>query len=151
MKKVLFVSVGEIKSKSIIGGNTDEKIIAGALMEVQELELLPLIGDKLYNDLEEAVRTSIVSSGTTLTADQSVILNDYIKQYLIYGTLVYSVVPLQYKLNDKGLNKSTDSNLISVDSREQDIFKNYYKEKFEGYKRRLIEYFKTDTNSETNT
>ncbi|MFW0718719.1 hypothetical protein [Pedobacter sp. N23S346] len=145
MKKVLFIGMTEVKEKSLIATNTDEKTITGALLEVQELELEPLIGAKLYKTLENEI------VGQTLTDEHKTIINEFIKPYLIYGTLVYSVVPLHFKLNNKGLNKATDANLGSVSGSELESFKNYYREKFEGYKRRLIEHFQCDSNSETTT
>lgn len=145
MAKVLFINVQDIKSKGIIGENTDEKIIAGSLLEVQEMELEPLIGKPLYKALSDGI------TNENLTDAQKGMLTEVIKPYLVYGTLLYSVVPLHFKLNNKGSNKSTDSNLQLSSTGELDSFKNYYKEKFDSYKRRLIEYFATDNNPETNT
>ncbi|WP_316797327.1 hypothetical protein [Pedobacter agri] len=151
MKKVLFISITEIKDKSIITVNTDERILTSALLEVQELELEPLIGAAFYKTLENEIISASTISGYTISLENKEIINEFIKPYLIYGTLVYSVVPLHFKLNNKGLNKSTDSNLGSVDGKELESFKNYYREKFENYKRRLIEKFNCDENPETGT
>lgn len=143
MKKVYFISVDKIKEKSLINANTDEKIIKSALLEVQELELEPLIGD-LYSTLETQL------TDDTLTDDNRAILVDVIQPYLIYGTLVYSVIPLHYKLGNAGASKSTDTNLTILDSKELASFQGYYEGKFESYKRRLIEHFACDGNNETN-
>lgn len=142
MSKVLFISFDKIKEKSLFGLNTDEKIIKSALLEVQELELQPLIGD-FYKTL-----STTIADGSISDANKTVLV-DVIQPYLIYGTLVYSVVPLHYKLNNAGLNKSSDNNLNIADSKELSAFQGYYKEKFESYKRRLIEHFACDNNDET--
>lgn len=144
MKNILFVSIDRIKEKSIFGLNTDEKIIKSALIEVQDLELRPLIGD-FFNTLSTQIETN------TVTDENKAILINVIKPYLVYGTLVYSVVPLHYKLNNAGLNKSSDSNLNIADSKELSSFQGYYKERFESYKRRLIDHFKCDDNDNTKT
>lgn len=145
MRNILFVSISKIKEKSIFAENTDEKIITGALLEVQELELEPLVGSNYYKTLQD----SIVAGN--VTDENKIILDEVIQPYLIYGTLVYSVVPLHFKLNNKGVNASTDSNLSKADSKDLDSFKNYYSQKFDAYKRKLIEYFKTDEQKDTNT
>lgn len=144
MGKVLFVSIDKIKEKAVFGLNTDEKIIKTALAEVQDLELQPLIGD-FFNTLSKEIEYN------TLSDENKKILTDVIQPYLVYGTLVYSVVPLHYKLNNAGLNKSSDSSLNISDAKDVSTFQGYYKEKFESYKRRLIEYFRCDENDETIT
>ncbi|MCX2474096.1 hypothetical protein OQZ33_07120 [Pedobacter sp. MC2016-05] len=145
MKNIAFVSIEKIKEKSIISGNTDEKIIRSALIEVQDLELQPLIGKTFFNVLADQIEKKEV------TEENKVILDEVIQPYLVYGALIYSVVPLHFKLNNKGLNTSTDSNLSSASKAELDAFRGYYKEKFDGYKRRLIEYFENDESKETST
>ncbi|WP_316736288.1 hypothetical protein [Pedobacter aquatilis] len=145
MRNILFVSVSRIKEKSIFGDSTNEKIITGALLEVQEIELMPLVGNAYYKILQDSIAEK------TITDENFKILTDVIEPYLVYGTLVYSVVPLHFKLNNKGANISTDSNLTRPDAKDLESFKNYYKEKFDSYKRKLIEYFKTDEQEETKT
>ena len=53
--KVLFVSEKAIKENSIIEDNTDSKIIKITLDEIQQLELKPIIGDELYNEIESEI------------------------------------------------------------------------------------------------
>ncbi|MDY0906568.1 hypothetical protein [Pedobacter sp. CFBP9032] len=145
MGNILFVSIEKIKEKSIFGLNTDDKIITGALVEVQDIELEPLIGETYFETLKTQIDTGEV------TDENKKVLTEVIQPYLVYGTLVYSIVPLHFKINNKGVNKSTDSNLSIADSKDLEAFKSYYKEKFESYKRKLIAYFTKDESAETVT
>lgn len=145
MKKVGLVNIKKIKQHTLLGDNSDEKIITGALLEVQDLELEPLIGTTYINKLYDGVIEN------NLSDDDKLVLNEVIEPFLIYGAMVASIIPLHYKLADKGLNKSTDGTLKLADGSDLSQFTKHYQQRFDAYKKRLIEYFKTDGNDETNT
>ena len=88
MRKVLLINIKDIKDNSIVPANTDEKILLLALNEVTDLELEPLIGFEYLTKLEQAIKDKILEE-----KDKKVI-EEVIKPFLIYGTLVYSIIIL---------------------------------------------------------
>ncbi|WP_164108256.1 MULTISPECIES: hypothetical protein [Sphingobacterium] len=143
--KVYLINIYDIKSNSIVASNTDDNILLFALNEVTDLELQPLIGEKYLKKLNTGV-----DKGTLTNKDKEVI-KDVIKPFLIYGTVAYALPYLHNKVNNKGVNVSTDATLTAKSSKEVDSFQQLIMLKFDSYKKRLIDYFKSDNDEETNT
>lgn len=148
--KILLVGVKAIKENTIIEANVNEEILVNSIVEVQDLELQPVIGKVLLNRLKSEVEQTIIQSGYTLSTADKTLLDDFIKPFLIYGTLVNSFVPLHFKATNKGIHKKNDSNSQLVDTKELELLRSHYTSKFENYKKRLIDYLKEDEDPLTN-
>lgn len=144
MKREL-LTIKEIKDNSIISSNTDEKILLIALNEVIDLELEPLIGIEYINKLEQALKDN------TLEEKDKKVIDEVIKPFLIYGTLVYSIPLLHNKVGSKGVNVSTDATLSASKAGDVNSFQNVISMKWDSYKKRLIDYFRKDDNPDTIT
>lgn len=140
MRKVIFVSERTIKENSIIEENTDSKILRITTLEVQDLELKPIIGKTLYLELEEEVRKRAEDSSYEIPEKYVELLN-LIKPFIIYGVLTSIAIPLTYKATNKGFAVKNDTNADVTDGRDLQFVTNYYKTKFDAYKLRLIEEF----------
>lgn len=140
MKKILFISERSIKDSSIIEQNTDSKIVRLTVAEVQDLELLPILGKTLYSELEEEIVKKSEDSSYEIP-DNYLDMLDIIKPFLIYGTLTYIAVPLTYKATNKGLAVKNDTNASVTDGSDLQYVINYYSKKFDAYKNRLIDEF----------
>lgn len=143
-EKTLLISIDKLKANSVIPVNTDEHILSIALNEVHELELEPLVGKEYLTKLTTAIDTD------TLNVDDHTVITDVIQPFLIYGTLYYSIPYLVNKVNNKGVNVSTDATLSTNNDKGLTNFHGLIHQKWDSYKRRLIDYFKTDNNAETN-
>lgn len=148
--KILLVGVKSVKESTIIEANVNEDLIVNSIIEVQDLELQPVIGKTLLNRLKSEVEQTIIQSGYTLSNNDKTLLNDFIKPFLVYGTLVNSFVPLHFKATNKGVQKKTDSNSQIADMKELELLRSHYTSKFENYKKRLIDYLKEDEDPSTN-
>lgn len=142
--KTLFISESTIKANSIIETNVDSKIIANTIYEVQDLELKPVLGNDLYNSIANEIISASTISGYTITATNQELLDDYIKPFLIYGTLSYGFIPLHYKLTNKGVNRKNDENATTANYQELQQVKDNYDSKFTTYKQRLIKHLEID-------
>ena len=138
MSKVLFISERSLKENSVIEFNTDSKILRLTVQEVQELELKKIIGKELYNELEAEI-VSKSEDNNYLIPDNYVNMLEIIKPFLIYGTLSYLMVPLTYKITNKGAVVKEDTNATTTDGGNLQYVMNYYRTKFDAYKQRLIE------------
>lgn len=150
MKKILLISVKEVKENTIVESNLDEKLLINSINEVQDLELQPVVGKATLNRLKSEVEQTIITSGYTLSATDKTLIDEYLKPFLIYGTLVNSFLPIHYKFTNKGMMKRTDVQASGVDTKELELMRSHYTGKFENYKKRLIDYLKEDTDPTTN-
>lgn len=147
MGKVIFVSERTIKDNSIIEENTDSKIVRITTLEVQDLELKPIIGKALYKELEDEV-IKRANDNSYEIPQKYVDMLDIIKPFIIYGVLTSIAIPLTYKATNKGFAVKNDTNADVTDGRDLQFVSNYYKTKFDTYKLRLIEEFQKSCSSE---
>ena len=149
--KTLFISEQTIKSNSIIETNVDGKLIGNTINEVQDLELKPVLGNDLFTSIANEVLSASTISGYTITATNFELLEDYIKPFLIYGTLSYGFVPLHYKLTQKGVVRKNDEKATTATFDELQQVKDTYDSRFATYKQRLIKHLEIDLNENLDT
>lgn len=148
MKKIQFISVQELKENSIVQYNVDEKILSLCITEFQDLELSQVLGKATYKRLSNVLVSGATISGYTYT-DEDILLFEMIKPVMVYGSLLYSISPLHYKLTNKGIQNITDANSKTGEGRDLETLKNNYTTKLEGYKKLLIDHLQTDNDPET--
>lgn len=138
-KNILFISTKYIKSNSIIEENLDEKLIKITLKEVQDLELFPILGDELYGRYENQKYDKSQDSSFEFDDDIE-ILNNYVKDFLVYGVLLAIPTALNYKFTNKGTVNITDANANNVVGSNVESIKKYYRSKYDAYRKRLVDY-----------
>ncbi|MES2062727.1 MAG: hypothetical protein V4456_12455 [Bacteroidota bacterium] len=148
MKKIQFISVQELKDNSIVQTNVDEKILSQCITEFQDLELSQVIGKATYKRLSNVLVSGATIMGYTYS-DEDALLFETIKPVMIYGSLLYSLSPLHYKVTNKGLQNITDANAQTGDGKDIEALKATYSSRLEGYKKLLIEFLETDDDPET--
>lgn len=148
--KITLVNIKNIKANTLIEDNVDEKVITNSILEVQDLELQPVIGKITLNRLKSEVEQVLTVTGYTLSNADKTLIEDYIQPFLIFGALVNSFVPIHFKFTNKGMQKKTDANSQTADAKELEMLRSHYVGKFENYKKRLIDYLKEDEDPTTN-
>lgn len=146
MKRIQFLTVQELKENSIVQYNVDEKILNQCIVEYQDLELSQILGKTTYKRLSNTLVSGATISGYTYS-DEDASLFEYIKPVMVYGSLLYSIVPLTEKISNKGVQTITDANASTGDLM---TVRNNYSAKLDGYKKLLVEYLKTDDDPDTN-
>lgn len=149
-KKITLINIKDVKANTIVESNVDEKVITNAILEVQDLELQPVIGKITLNRLKSEVEQVLTVSGYTLSNFDKTLIEDFIQPFLIFGTLVNSFVPIHFKFTNKGVQKKNDQNSQTADSKELEMLRSHYTGKFENYKKRLIDYLNEDNDPDTN-
>ena len=94
---ILYISVQGIKDRTGLHANVDEKLILPEIKTAQDMYILPALGSTLYNKLQSAINTS------TLNADETILLNNYIADCLIYYVMSELPMGLSYQFYNKGL------------------------------------------------
>ena len=138
--KVLFVSERTIKDSSIIEETLDSKILKVSTLEIQELELKPIIGKKLYIEIEDEIVKKSQDNSYEIP-EKYLDMLESIKPFIVYGVLTTIIIPLTYKATNKGFAVKNDTNADVQSGRDLQYIMNFYKSKFDAYKNRLIEEF----------
>lgn len=117
-----FIDTAYIKENTPIQDNLDPKLIQMSLQEAQEVTLRDIIGSDFYNELY----TQFPSS---LSADNTTLLNDYIKPILKYSVLYEAVLPLTFKFMNKSIMKRDGENMTSISMEEMVKIEQRYAQK----------------------
>lgn len=134
INEVTFISVDYLKERVQVNDNVPDKNVLRHIIEVQDLEVEPILGTDLY----EACKTRI-SSGT-LTGNYATLINKYVANALIYGVYEKLITSASFKLANGNVYRSETTNSTAVTVRELGYMKNDVNEHYEAYKERLVNY-----------
>jgi len=134
MANVLFISESYLKSSTNIDENVDVKEIVPAIVDAQEMHLLPVLGSALYDDL----KTKIAAS--TTNAAEDTLLSDYIAPMLVKFVQMELSSDLLFKYRDKGVMTKSSENSQPVDYTQMRFLMDRWDNKAQFYKKRLIDY-----------
>jgi hypothetical protein len=130
----LFISVTDIKQTGFIDSNVDDGAIRVSIWNAQQFYIKPLLGTALFNEVETAV------TNNNPTADQTTLLETYIRPVLLWYTHYEGVLPLHIKMRNKGLQTISGDNSQPVGMREIFDMMNYFKDRAEEFAERLKNY-----------
>ena len=135
MSKALFITMTELKRKSIIDGALDTDKLIQFVEVAQDIHIQNFLGTKLYEKIQ-----SLITGGTlddSANAAYKTLLNSHIKPMLIWYSQ-YSYIPFAaYQISNGGIFKHTTessdtltkSELDSLTARAKD-FADFYVNRF---------------------
>jgi hypothetical protein len=130
------ISAQKVKDRSVLTDNVDDKLIEPQIKYVQDVHLESVLGSKFYKGLQTRVDEG------TLSEDEENLLKDYISDMLVNYVLAELVVPLSFKMWNKGVLQKTADNAIAPDYKTIQDLAGTYRDKAEIYKNRLIMYLR---------
>lgn len=128
-----FISIDELKN-SVLNANIEEEYIQPAIDEAQSIYLREILGDKLYNSINDKVQHN------TLTGKYLTLVNQYIKPYLTYMVQSLIVIPINFKTRNAGVINQYDNGFSTTTMKDTNYVKEYYDSKAQFYGNRLTEY-----------
>ena len=128
-----FISIDELKN-SVLNANVDNEYIQPAIDEAQSIYLREILGDKLYNSINDKVQHN------TLTGKYLTLVNQYIKPYLTYMVQSLIVIPINFKTRNAGVINQYDNGFSTTTMKDTNYVKEYYDSKAQFYGNRLTEY-----------
>ena len=134
MATALFVGPADLKKKSPVSGNLDEDKMVQYIELAQDKRVQPYMGTDLYNRIKAGVIAD------DLTANETTLLNDYIKDMTIYWGLVEYFTFAPYQVTNAGVNKSVPENAQPVDRDEVDRILTELTNTAQFYSGRFVEY-----------
>lgn len=138
--KALFITLQELKRKSIIDGNVDTDKLIQFVEVAQDTIIQNYLGTKLYDTLQ----TQVINS--TLTTVNTTLLNTYIKPMLIWYTQATYLPYAAYQISNGGVFKHNSENSTSVSESEITKLTRHATETADFYAKRFMDYM--DDNSE---
>tara|TARA_B110000285_G_scaffold210095_1_gene251660 strand:+ start:311 stop:829 length:519 start_codon:yes stop_codon:yes gene_type:complete len=146
-RKALFISVADLKKKSLIDGNVDSSKIVQYIEVAQDIHIQNYLGGKLYKKLQ-----SIIVDGTIndeVNADYKNLLDEFIKPMLVWYTQATILPYSAFTLKNGGLHKHTSENAEAVSKDEVTYLTQRMNDTAEFYTKRFLDYMCLNSNKFT--
>lgn len=145
MTNILFVSEDYVKSNSNLNDNMFGKNLLPAMREAQDVYLQQIIGSTLYNKLIDMIDQETI--GETENALYKDLLDNQIRPYLLYQTLVQLLPVINAKLVNFGTSQSNDEHIVNLSQGDVAVLTGHYQAMADFYCRRLQEYILNNCDS----
>lgn len=142
--KVLFISESYLKQFSPIASNVANEGLTNSIRKAQELYIQPVLGLTLYNKLIDDIYDA--GSITGLTGNYRILLEDYIMPTLTEYSLYEAIIPMTFKMVNKGVGVRNDQYQDSVGLDELKYLRNEVRNNAQFYQERLIKYLCSNSN-----
>ncbi len=136
--KALFISVGDLKKKSIIDGNVDSDKIVQYIEIAQDIHIQNYLGGSLYKKIQ-----SLIVEGTIneeVNVNYKTLLDDYVKPMLIWYTQATYIPYSMFQVNNGGLFKHRGENSDTATKEEMEYLVQRTRDTAEFYTKRFLDY-----------
>lgn len=116
-----FISPAQIKAEAYVDENVDEKYLTDTILFCQELYTKEILGTALYDQIKGQIE------GSTLSANNTTLLNSYIKPALKWWVLYEAMEMLNVKITNKAIMKKRSENSDPVSLEEILHLKNKFR------------------------
>ena len=143
-KKALFISVAELKKKSIIDGNVDSDKLLQFVEVAQDTHIQNYLGTDLYNKLQTLIvdaEINDVGNAVYLT-----LLDSYVKPMLIWYSQATILPFLLFQVKNGGIYKHIGDNKQAIDKDELVHLMGKVNETADFYTRRFLDYMDYNNN-----
>ena len=138
MSKALFITVKDLKDKSIIVGTTDADKLIHYIEVAQDIHIHQYLGTSLYEKLQALVISGDID--LVANADYKSLRDDYIKPMLIWFTQVEYLPFAMFKIDNGGISKHRGENDEFVDYADIDRMTSKVRARAEFYTTRFTDY-----------
>lgn len=137
-QKALFISIADLKAKSIIDGNTDADKLIHFIEVAQDMHVQNYLGGKLYDKMQALILSGDID--LPANSDYKALRDDYIKPMLIWFTQLEYLPEAMFKIDNGGVSKHRAESDDSVDFRDIDRMLSKVTDRAEFYTKRFIDY-----------
>ena len=138
MTNILFISEEFIKTNSGLNDNLFGKSLLPAIRESQDIYLQQIIGSTLYKKLIDLVDNETI--GNVENAVYKELLDEYVRSYMLYQTIVQVIPVTNVKLSNYGTTLSDDQYLVNLSQGDAELIEKHYSILADFYARRLQEF-----------
>ena len=136
--KALFVSIADIKKRSIISGNVDPDKIVQFVEVAQDTHIQNYLGGKLYKKLQQLIVDGELDDAGN--SNYKTLVDTYIKPMLIWYTQADYMPFAAFSISNGGVYKHTSENSENVTMEELNMLAGRAMETAEFYARRFMDY-----------
>ena len=136
--KALFISIADLKAKSIIDGNTDADKLIHQIEVAKDMHIQNYLGGKLYDKLQDLILSGDID--LPANSDYKALRDDYIKPMLIWFTQLEYLPFAMFKIDNGGINRHRGQESDTVDFRDVDRMQSKITDRAEFYTKRFIDY-----------
>lgn len=131
MAQILLISEKYIKENCEISDNVSGKFLQSAIVEAQDLKLVPILGEALVAKLKELVANNQI--GQQANAAYKTLLDKYVQRFLMWSVKVDIAHTTSYKLSNFGVTKTSDENVQVASQAEIIADQDYSQAKADAY------------------
>ena len=132
------ITVEELKQDGFINQNLENEYLYSAIDEAQGIFLREIIGDSLYETLQNKL------SEANINGVYQTLLDSYVKIYLKYKVLALLCVPLNFKIRNIGIAQQFSNEVNTTSLEDTKYIQNYYEGKADFYANRLTKFLQTN-------
>jgi hypothetical protein len=138
MADALFIRPNDTRLLSYVESNYDNDQVSVLIYDTQQMEILPLLGTGLYNELSTQITLN------TLTNLNTTLLN-LLRPAVRMNVLAYGMLVFNYKIRNKGIQTMNSDNSQSVGLDVVDRMTQNFKDQAQVYNERVHNYLMANT------
>lgn len=139
---VRLISTTELKTDGFVNNNLEEEYLYSAIDEAQDIFLREILGDSLYEAMEDKVNNQ------TLSDEYLTLYTNHIKIYLKYKVLSLLCVPLTFKLRNAGVVSQYSNEIQTTTLEDTKYLEGFYAQKADFYANRMTKFLEKSGISE---
>lgn len=112
MNNILLISEDLLKSETIVNDNINSQSITPSILIAQEIGLQQVIGTKLYKKILSLVDGDTIDDD--VNADYKILLDNYIRPYLVNKSISDLVYNLTFKVRQIGVVQLSDEKINTL-------------------------------------
>ena len=142
--KALFITVKDLKAKSIISGNTDGDKLIHFIEVAQDIHIQNYLGGKLYDKMQALIISNEMD--LAINSDYKTLRDVYIKPMLTWFTQSEYLPFAMFKIDNGGVSKHRGEESDNVNYGDIDRMMSKINDRSEFYTRRFLDYICFNSN-----
>ncbi len=137
-QKALFITIKDLKAKSIISGSTDADKLIHFIEVAQDMHIQNYLGGRLYDKLQTIILDGTIDDAGN--SDYKDLRDTYIKPMLIWFTQAEYLPFAMFKIDNGGVSKHKGEEADYVDFSDIDRMMSKITDRAEFYTNRFVDY-----------
>jgi hypothetical protein len=142
--KALFITVQDLKAKSIISGSTDADKLIHYIEVAQDIHIQNYLGGSLYDKLQALIISGDIDLAGN--SDYKALRDSYIKPMLTWFTQAEYLPFAMFKIDNGGVAKHRGEDSDTVNFSDVDRMMSKINDRAEFYTRRFLDYMCNNSN-----
>jgi hypothetical protein len=136
--KALFITVKDLKERSIVDGNTDADKLIHFIEVAQDIHIQNYLGGRLYDKFQTIILNGTIND--PVNSDYKSLRDEYIKPMLIWFTQVEYFPFADFSITNSGLSRTRSENEDGIGDTEILRMESKLRDRAEHYTNRFVDY-----------